>query len=322
LKLSGNLVVTLILAQASRLFALQVSDRLATRSGKVFDPTFNKNVLFVARDAIVAFGCTGLAYLEGRTTDQWVAEVLFGQRIEDATATLRSGDARTWVHIGPAVQRLGKRMREALRPLERSAEAKQARIEILGVGWQWSRRKPPRPIMLGVKKAPGSGTVETWYGPREMGRKFLTAATPDEDLRQTEAEAMRAGLRGDSSADSAEGVLVKTIRRVAKRSPYVGPDCLSILIPPPSVGWARVRYLPLSATSVTIRDSSGRVRQSLPAAFSPWIVSRGLLHAPSVLIGQMVLNLGGFVVHLEAPEPKGPGLRAVMSRVRRRPEPR
>jgi hypothetical protein len=74
--------MTLILAQASRRFALEVSKRLVSRGGKAFDAAANKNVIFIAKDAVVAFGYTGRAYSEGVPTDQWIAEVLIGVRFE------------------------------------------------------------------------------------------------------------------------------------------------------------------------------------------------------------------------------------------------
>lgn len=46
-----------------------------------FDPEANKTIVYVARDAIVSIGYTGRAYLEGRPTDQWIAEQLIGEEV-------------------------------------------------------------------------------------------------------------------------------------------------------------------------------------------------------------------------------------------------
>jgi hypothetical protein len=99
--------VTLILAQTSRLFALEVSDRLVTRGGSSFDPASNKNVLFLAQDSVVAFGYTGFAYLAGITTDQWITEVLIGEEFErqERPPSLRLGASPLrCAYIGPALQ--------------------------------------------------------------------------------------------------------------------------------------------------------------------------------------------------------------------------
>ena len=65
-------------------FVLQVSDRLVSvrRGTRVepFDQAANKTVIFFARDALVTIGYTGVAYLDGRPTDQWIAEKLSGER--------------------------------------------------------------------------------------------------------------------------------------------------------------------------------------------------------------------------------------------------
>jgi hypothetical protein len=48
--------MTLILTYASARYVLQVTDRLVTQGGKIFDPLANKNLIYVARDAIVTVG--------------------------------------------------------------------------------------------------------------------------------------------------------------------------------------------------------------------------------------------------------------------------
>jgi hypothetical protein len=70
-------------------YVLQVSDRLVTRA-KVgasalthvpFDPDANKNIIFRARDGIVAISFSGNAFIRGVPTDRWIAERLYGSAL-------------------------------------------------------------------------------------------------------------------------------------------------------------------------------------------------------------------------------------------------
>lgn len=72
--------MTLILTHLSAgyPYALQVTDRLVTKGGSPFDPLANKNIVYVARNAIVSIAYTGLAYIDGIPTDVWIAERLVG----------------------------------------------------------------------------------------------------------------------------------------------------------------------------------------------------------------------------------------------------
>jgi hypothetical protein len=317
--------LTLILAQASRLFSLQVSDRLVTRGNTSFDAMSNKNVLFIARDAIMAFGYTGLAYLEGVSTDQWIAETLIGKKFDrqrrPPSLSMGIGLALS-THIGPAIQRLDAGLR-AVFSADRRADARTAMFEILGAGWQWDRAGRPRPILIGLRKNAGSLDINVWRSPRHIGRDFIFAATPEGNLSDSEVAATRVAAKGVRSYDDAERVMVEAIRRVSERLPCVGSNCMSILIPPPTLGWVRIRYIPVSPASLAIQSRyDGTVRAVAPAAFSPWVVSSGLVHAPSALTGQMTLQVDNFNIYLEAPEPGGGSLIGAIGSIERPPEPR
>src|SRR4029453_7804868 len=68
--------MTLVLTRTSLRSALMVTDRKVTKDGA--DPYANKNVLFADRNAVVAIGYTGLAYVGTIPTDRWLAQTLTG----------------------------------------------------------------------------------------------------------------------------------------------------------------------------------------------------------------------------------------------------
>jgi hypothetical protein len=148
----------------------------------------------------------------------------------------------------------------------------------------------------------------------------MFTGTPESNFKLIDIDNLRPRLGQSHNPDETEGILVEAIRSVAQQTSYVGADCMSILLPPPKYGWARVRFLPSEPAKLEVVSRAGT--QSLSAAFSPWVIGGGLVQGPSVLAGGMALNLGGFRVNLEAPQPTEPGIRMVMSSISRPPEPK
>jgi hypothetical protein len=105
--------MTLHITFASNRYVLQLSDRLVSLPSRgsltKFDETANKTVIYVARDAYVSIGYTGLAYIDGRPTDQWIAEKLIGEEVGSRrgpsggiAARLTAGGNIPWYDIGTA----------------------------------------------------------------------------------------------------------------------------------------------------------------------------------------------------------------------------
>jgi hypothetical protein len=311
--------VTLILAQASSWFASEVSDRLVTRAGRHFDPVANKSVIYLAPDGVCSMAYTGLAYIDGVPTDQWIAGVLAGHVFERGRPpSLRLGRIPSWRHIGPTLDNLASRLTMAWTS-ERQRPFGAPMFEVLVTGWQWDRRQRARPIVIGVRKNAGQSHFRIERAPRHLGRNFVAAATPEGNVNPDEIELMRSRLRAIRSADEAERILVDTIRSVSARpGTKVGADCMSIMIPKPSLRIVRVRYIPISPARLAIRSrSDDRLLMTAPAAFSPWVIGRDLVHAPSILSGRFAIRLGQFTVELEAPEPSGSGLRSALGALER-----
>lgn len=76
--------MTLILTLVTPSQVLQVSDRLVTRGTSRFDEFANKNVIFLAKNALVTIGYSGLAYLDGVPTDHWLAEQIVDETLNAA----------------------------------------------------------------------------------------------------------------------------------------------------------------------------------------------------------------------------------------------
>jgi len=106
--------MTLILAAVCGRYAFHASDRLTTTnvsrrfpSGE-FDPHSNKTVIVCGPESWLAIGYTGIAFLDGRPTDQLIAEAVTG--ISD----LSSGGIGSWFPHGLHYREIRDRIERAM----------------------------------------------------------------------------------------------------------------------------------------------------------------------------------------------------------------
>lgn len=99
--------MTFVLPLATPLYVSQVTDRLVTFAGKPYDPLANKNVLYCARDGVVAIGYSGAADVDDRPTDEWIARIL-GRLADDdiGTVSLRASGVKGLMNLGRSVDLL------------------------------------------------------------------------------------------------------------------------------------------------------------------------------------------------------------------------
>jgi hypothetical protein len=319
-------------------FVLQATDRLVTRDQAAFDELANKNILCCARNALVSFAYTGFAYLGDIPTDQWVVEQLIGKplpRGRDGRIPVVMGGHITSLDIGRSLKILEEKLNAAAStavPQKWQRQWHADPFDLCVAGWQW-RRNTFRPIIASLSKPENSTTFELVYsdrywfcerepfadGPRTTF-KTRTFAAPRSNISRLELQSLVDRLQ-DQDADRSEAILAETIRDISTRVPQVGPHSMNILITPPSVGRARVRYVPAGGPpQAAARTSSGHVFVA-PVAFSPWLVGSGMICPPSIQSGISEVRLGPYTVVLEAPASSGTGLIAMMSSQQRPPRP-
>lgn len=314
--------MTLILTRASKDYVLQVTDRLVTQTGgKPFDPIANKNVLYCSRNAVVVLGYTGLAYLGGVPTDQWIVETLTGHTFDrDRKPPAASGVPMRVRDIGQSLTLLKKGLENAPFEPKWSSDWKASPFDVCVSGWQRSRKRW-RPVLGWLSKPKDAVTIELGYVPRywhwdrdqhKKGFKFKVGVAPGSNLSHSRRKVLVEKLTG-CSPDQAESNMVEAIREVSRSVPEVGPHCMSILLPPPSAAGARIRYIPLDAPALAAVSTSQGPAFPVPPAFSPWLVGPGVIFAPSIISGSWPAQLGGYPVALEGPELAGPGILALFS---------
>jgi len=328
--------MTLILTRASKNYVLQVTDRLVTRGRKPFDTLANKNVLYCARNAIVAMGYTGPAYLDGMPTDQWIVEKLTAKKTvyhDGKPAAFGFYKPERFLDIGLSMRMLRTEFEDATSAAvrqDRTSGWRAQDFDLCVAGWQWYRRnKPFRPLLLALTKPGGSTSFQVVEEPRhwhfasdltaDMPEKrclFRVGAAPVGNIGNSALRKLVLQLE-DKRFDEAEALLVDCMRDVAARVPEVGRDCLSILLLPPPAARARVRYIPATRTEAILISKAKTIR--LPAAFSPWLVGPSGIVAPSVMGGTLHTRLGFYDVAMEAPELPASGVGGYMSGLRRPP---
>jgi hypothetical protein len=289
---------------------LHVSDRLVTRGQHSFDPLANKSILYCANNGILAMAYTGMAFLGEVATDQWLADVLIGNRVESGPRlpVFSLGPTKS-VDVGRALIKLTEALNNAPVDVKLRAHWIAQSFDVLIVGWQWTARRR-RPIIASICKETNSTTFRLAYRERywfyeRRGSRFLVGAGPAVNFRRAAIQDLCDRL-ANRQPDEAEMMLVGAVRDTARRIAQVGPHCMSILIMPPNVGSVRIRYLPLGSSANALLGTSEGKTLKVPVAYPPWIVGPNLISAPSVLSGGMELFVGPYTVVLEAPDPPGP----------------
>jgi hypothetical protein len=307
--------VTQVISFVSPRYICQASDLLvsSTTSGKAiapYDPKFSKNVIFVAKDALVSIGFTGLAYLRGRPTDEWIASVLAGESLEahgnrGFGTRIRTEAGRyypaNWPDIGFALERLRSACALAFADLRRRGQQRElaAGLFMSVVGWQWkwhwqhrtARSHHLRPIICRLihDQVLGGFALERIgrYWGWETGQSRLEAVPrmPPEVLNGVVAATLKA--QHPLKDSDIENALVDAIRNIAKEPQRgVSADCLSLSMWPYGDPMVRIRYNALPVTNA----KSGQTGV-LPASYTGWIVSPTVIQAPQIMALSAGMNV-------------------------------
>jgi hypothetical protein len=261
--------VTLILTHIRNpKWAVQVADRLVSVSAVPYDRESNKSLVLLTDFAVAAIGYTGLSYIDGAPTDEWVAQLLWGERIQRGPTGAPAMSTFGWRKIptvGPALQALAAELNAAS---QRCQSMRDYPVTLVVTGWLAYRRKPPRPFFCLV--SPVAETKPTnyavhWMAPRHFGNRHFIGICPNGYVTEQERKRLFIQLWNAESPNRAEELLVEQVRSVAARHPgTVGPDCMSISVSAPEFRQVVVEYLPASL-STAVLGSGAR----LPVSYTP-----------------------------------------------------
>jgi hypothetical protein len=294
--------MTLHLTLATAQYVLQVSDRLTSLDpGKRrWDPLANKNVIYIARDGLISVGYTGAAYVGGLPTDTWIAQTLRGDSLAPQGGRHASvfRDPPNFLDVGQAVMLLQAELERHFRGL-RSRQPKPF-LWLTISGWQWKRRRlrPVNWLLLNDPAMPEvyARRMQDRYWGWERGNFYIQALPP---ILSDGDKVRLAKLLGPmiNQPMECEKTLVGVIRSFADGSPNtIGRNCMSVYIGRPDLAPTYIRYHPLQAFTIDLRQE-----QAIPAAFCPWVLVGRVAHAPSVILSTGVIEGGRCAIVLEAP---------------------
>jgi hypothetical protein len=322
--------MTLIIARVSRRYVLQTTDRLVTSQAprpRPWEGTFNKNLLYSAKNGVVAMGFTGIAYVEGVPTDQWLAQQLVDKPLNgppgEPTPAYISGRVRPWRDVGSVLNTLRDSLSAVSARLTNRNRREQWRLNpfvLLCVGWLWNRNRPStsRPFIAYILKEEQRTDFDLlWSSPRAGAtQEGMVVAAPRSPFVDS-ALASLAPQLGDANPDDAERLMVEATRKCAHEAPVIGHDVLSVLLPPPKYACIRIRFIPRSLV-----QKSRIIPNSQELSFSPWVIGPCGIVGPAAFYGRgLSMGVGGhFRLDFECPERRpGAPIFAFGSQVRRPP---
>lgn len=298
--------MTLSVARASRQLTILVADRRVTEAtgGHVLDPVSNKNVVLCLRDGVVGISYSGLAQLQRKPTDQWLAERLSGVTYEPGRTppAIPLGHRGRWGRLSSAIRYLAAELNDLPGRLSRDERRAWWRspFSLLAAGFTWRTRGQYRPIVTRMTKPADAAVVTVSHAPRYFFvPEGAWLGSIGADLAREELLSLEEGLASATVGD-AEKAIVELVRQVAVADSTVGPDCLSLLVGPPTVGKVWVRYL----GTELIRDRlerGARRGTEVPIAFSPWLVGTSRMDAPHKRVSSMAIPLDPYEVELIGP---------------------
>ena len=296
--------MTLVLSATTPAFVVQAADRLLTKKinekTRSFDPIANKTVVYRATDALVSISYSGVAYVRGQPTDEWLAELLWGAPIA------RGPDGNGPAAIGFGARPNAWTIDRAIKGLRRAIDGlpqtwiNQGGLYVSMAGWRDDR--PIRPFMVDIKREPGEIRSSISGTPRRITRTKTFA------LGHIGARVPRVTLNAafdpfrpsrTLTMENAEEALVGLIRGAARTHLTVGPNVLTVAMPLPGSGPAVARFHPATPHRAQVASVGGTF--SATVAHSPWILGATQFHAPQLIVGRTDINLDGIPFVFDAP---------------------
>jgi hypothetical protein len=277
--------VTLIAGSACPHWALMVSDRLTTVSGRKYDAHVNKNVVVIARDGVASLGYTGQAFVSGVATDEWIARQV-------STCIAERGAGAIYSSYGGRKRPLG--ICAVLRHLDESLWSAnlghEIEILVMGVRKRRGRQVPFSAILGSFNKKLDKSEFDTRgrWGETVGHMAWVGVYQSDAEL----ADAIDGAGNPDGTAQYVERILTRSILGQARTTSVVGDDLEVIWIDPHNQ-LVNIAYRPGQRFSSEPLRRANRPSvfgfedcEYIPA-FSPWVVGEYAHLSPSIQYGSM-----------------------------------
>lgn len=226
--------MTLLVSAVTRNHVFHASDRLLTYAlnNKIeeHDVRANKTIIVVGSDCWIVLGYTGVAYLDGKPTDQVIAESISGvSDLSGGGMVLLSQEKPLRVHF----EEIGKRTVEGVEPAFRRLPlaAQEHGLILLGSGLQFTKKRWRHFYFMMTFNKSG------WDSEGDPGRHITwnsfalhaAGAVDAEVNRQMHERAMR---DGHESPEHMRSLMVDAVQATSAVSPTVGENVISVVLAP------------------------------------------------------------------------------------------
>ena len=291
--------MTLILAATVGHHVFHASDRLITVPGRVknrsqaWDIASNKTVIVVASDCWLVIGYTGLAYLDGIPTDQFIAQAISGQKNLAGSGISAWGLPADRMHYRAITSRLSAAIENAYTRLP--SHVRRYPTTVLGAGLQQAAPRL-RQIMFETVHSE-SGTTHTELAKRHVpNQTFHVNAVGS--YNPLVHGMLRQALKkhGFTSAHKFQSLMTDAVRTTGQMSDLVGEDVLAVTLQPTERRIEVTFNQADTSTQIPMPAGAGGDPDQWadhPRVYTPFALLPGMIFHPAVAsVGGWSTNVG------------------------------
>jgi hypothetical protein len=280
--------MTLILGAVFGNWAVHASDRHVTVSTTrrnptgEHDPNANKTVVVTGSDCWLVLGYTGLAYLDGKPTDQVIAEAISGYENLSPDAAFTFWQRLPGLHYREIRDRVEKKLNDAYTRVPR-ATAEGYPTTVLATGLQRKDGMVTKVMFRTTIKATSSTSVEL-RPPAQIYKAFRlvgVGACKKEICKRAEELIVSA-----TSVEDVRDILRGAVVATSRLTPRVGDDVMTVILDQSkrkisTAFWpGKNKRLPALFQQVADEDEQQLVASATVA--TPYILTPGTIYGPSV----------------------------------------
>lgn len=304
--------MTLVFGAVCGYYVFHASDRLTTITSTVknrdntWDIHANKTVIVCGQGSWLVIGYTGLAYLDGKPTDEFIASILAGG------ADL-SGGMGMWfpgrpLHYREMTRSIEQAMFDAYQRLPPKTRSHPTTISGVGV-----QDKKPRARHVSFRAVVGqNGIRHQELGFRHQSR-YTFQTIPIGSVDDSVFQKMRGRLRNEGleSPEKFRDIMMDAVAETGRQSSVVGEDVMGVILEPLS-GKIRVHFRsadPASQTELAMLATDNEETADIPNVSTPYILAPGQFFSPAVATGGWSLFPSGVQIELtgfNTRQPPGP----------------
>lgn len=281
--------MTLVFSAACRYRIFHASDRLTTitptrkNPDKAWDIHSNKTVIVVGSDCWLVIGYTGLAYLDGIPTDEFIANALAGGELGGGIGMWHPGRSLHYREIARSIETT---IHDAYRRLP--VQARKYATTVSAAGLQ-NRKPRPRPVSF-YAVISESGAEHTETAGRVVRPFGFEVNYPIGSVNPSVFHRMLIRIKneGFESPEKFRDVMMDAIVETGQISEVVGEDVMGVILEPLarkiSVHFRSAdpdRQLDLVRATYPALEERAKV----PTVPTPWILTPGMFFSPAIGTG-------------------------------------